>query len=418
MITDSKKYHLVSNENITSAQYSTGLSLVPVSGATDILGITGGNGKTVRIKRLSLSGIAGTAVTADVSLIRRLAPDTAGTFTYLTSNKVDLTDNLVGPTIASISTTTITAPNSYAVGNGVVFSNIGQLTVTPTGAISSISGSTITTAAATYTVGQIVTFSAVANATTAAYVAGPTITSLTSSVFSATNTYVVNQPIVFANIGSMTGITAGTIYYVLTANGTSFTISATPGGSVITPGGTLGTPTLNGISPFWPYYITTTNGTTTFSISATPGGTALSFIGTTVSPTVLNGFAPYTWYYVTAATPTTFSISATSGGSAISFTGSANSATNIVGTASAVLAAYTANPTLSPTQGSGIIRQQKLTLPLTATTVPQIVWQWSDKNDKPLILRGVNDAVYLNLNGATISSGSLDVDITWEEDNS
>lgn len=74
-----------------------------------------------------------------------------------------------------------------------------------------------------------------------------------SAAISATNTLVVNQPVVFSgSFASVTGLVAGTTYYVSATglSGTQFEVSATTGGAVITPGGSgSATPTVAPVAP-------------------------------------------------------------------------------------------------------------------------------------------------------------------------
>src|SRR5450631_1441393 len=55
------------------------IGLVPAASATDIFCISGSTTKNVSIKRISISGTAGTLVTAPFTLLRRVSLDTGGT---------------------------------------------------------------------------------------------------------------------------------------------------------------------------------------------------------------------------------------------------------------------------------------------------------------------------------------------------
>jgi hypothetical protein len=147
-----------------------------------------------------------------------------------------------------------------------------------------------------------------------------------------------NTPVVFTTTGALpTGITAGTTYYVKTVSTVdTYTVSASPGGTVIaTTGSQSGTHTrtsahyldLQG-STFAGTY-TPITATVTFTI---PGGVVgdtshgfvanapVSFSTTGVLPT---GITAGTTYYVkTVLTGSTYSISATPGGTAITTSGS------------------------------------------------------------------------------------------------
>jgi hypothetical protein len=83
---------------------------------------------------------------------------------------------------------------------------------------------------------------------TAAVGTGPAIASLASATFTTTPPHGLQagNVVIFNNIGSMTGVSINTYYYVI-ATGlttTEFQISATPYGAAITPGGTLGAATI------------------------------------------------------------------------------------------------------------------------------------------------------------------------------
>lgn len=65
---------------------SVALALPPAASATDIACIAGSGTKTVIVRRLSISGTAGTLVTAPFALVRRATADTGGTAATTTAN--------------------------------------------------------------------------------------------------------------------------------------------------------------------------------------------------------------------------------------------------------------------------------------------------------------------------------------------
>ena len=70
-------------------------------------------------------------------------------------------------------------------------------------------------------------------------------TTLTVSSWNGINTtYLLGAPIVFSSVGSLTNVVAGTPYYITAIASNSFFISATPGGTAINVGSTLGSPVL------------------------------------------------------------------------------------------------------------------------------------------------------------------------------
>jgi len=81
--------------------------------------------------------------------------------------------------------------------------------------------------------------------------------------------------------------------------------------------------------------------------------------------------------------------------------------------ATATFLAYTANPTLGTAIGN--IRGDRAFLPGLATATDAQGLYWSFINGKSMILRGVNQGVCINLNGATLAGGSINVTIEWTE---
>jgi hypothetical protein len=159
----------------------------------------------------------------------------------------------------------------------------------------------------------------------------------------ATSGLFIGQAVVVSGTlsGSATGISTGLTYYIIATDGTStFTLSATSGGTAITT--TAGTTTglvftvrqFTGVTSGTTYYITATNGTSTFTLSASVGGPSLSTATNSVSGLVFSvpkntGLTSGTTYYIIATNyKTTFTLSATSGGSAI--TTIVNSTTGLV----------------------------------------------------------------------------------------
>lgn len=77
----------VSSAVITRPTYSAvALALPPAASATDIACIAGSASKVVYIDRITISGTAGTLVTAPFTLVRRTAVNTAGTAATTTAN--------------------------------------------------------------------------------------------------------------------------------------------------------------------------------------------------------------------------------------------------------------------------------------------------------------------------------------------
>ena len=159
----------------------------------------------------------------------------------------------------------------------------------------------------------------------------------------ATNGLFIGQAVVVSGTlsGSATGISTGLTYYIIATDGTTtFTLSATSGGTAITT--TAGTTTglvftvqqFTGVTSGRTYYVTATNGTSTFTLSESVGGPSLVTATNSVSGLVFSvpkatGLTSGTTYYIIATNyTTTFTLSATSGGSAI--TTIVNSTTGLI----------------------------------------------------------------------------------------
>ena len=82
--------------------------------------------------------------------------------------------------------------------------------------------------------------------------------------------------------------------------------------------------------------------------------------------------------------------------------------------ATAVVNAYTANPTTGTTVGT--VRAQKLTLPAAPGAPVPIIWDFSIRNEQALVLRGVAQQLCLNLNAGTYAGNSFDVSLAWTEE--
>ena len=95
---------------LKKASYSAvALALPPAASATDIACIAGSATKTIIIRKIVISGSAGTLVTAPFTLLRHTSVDTAGTAATTTANwantisKRDTTDPAASATLISYS---------------------------------------------------------------------------------------------------------------------------------------------------------------------------------------------------------------------------------------------------------------------------------------------------------------------------
>lgn len=80
---------------------------------------------------------------------------------------------------------------------------------------------------------------------------------------------------------------------------------------------------------------------------------------------------------------------------------------------------YSANPSVGATGAKyGTFEEDKLTIGKSdGTTKPDVlVWDFAQRSEKALTLRGTADAVYLNLNGVQSAGEVLNVDITTTEE--
>lgn len=69
-----------------SSYSAVALALPPAASATDIACIAGSSTKTIIVRRVSVSGTAGTLVSAPVTLLRRTSVDSGGTAATTTAN--------------------------------------------------------------------------------------------------------------------------------------------------------------------------------------------------------------------------------------------------------------------------------------------------------------------------------------------
>jgi hypothetical protein len=173
--------------------------------------------------------------------------------------------------------------------------------------------------------------------TTAAYPALPvTVATGSPGVFTTVTPHGLNandQVYIWASPMPVTpsgSLQAGTVYYVQsTPTTTSFTLSATSGGSAITISTSIATSILVGIAkdsfstfhPSIPVTVSTSNSTMTAVNHGLSVGDIVYFQGTTL-PTPVNAYTPY---YVVNSTASTFQVSTASGGDALTLSTSGTS---------------------------------------------------------------------------------------------
>lgn len=81
---------------------------------------------------------------------------------------------------------------------------------------------------------------------------------------------------------------------------------------------------------------------------------------------------------------------------------------------SSIVLAYTANPAALGTSVGSIRRGFLPVAGVTSVVNPIVVFEFGDKG-KEITLRGVAQQLAINLNGATLTGGSFDINIEWFE---
>lgn len=82
--------------------------------------------------------------------------------------------------------------------------------------------------------------------------------------------------------------------------------------------------------------------------------------------------------------------------------------------ATATVLSYTANPVGLGTL-VGLLRAVRAALPGAGTLGAIVSLAFGDRPAKPIVLRGVNEVLALNLAGATIAGGNLNISVEWTE---
>lgn len=103
---------------------------------------------------------------------------------------------------------------------------------------------------------------------------------------------------------------------------------------------------------------------------------------------------------------------ANTGGTRVASIVVAHDSTNSAGTAS--VGHYTANPTALGTL-VGNIRAHRATFNQSGITGGDIVWDFGDINNQPIVLRGVAEQISINFNATSITGSNISISVTWEE---
>ena len=266
------------------------LSSVAVTGTAGQLSCAATPGLYVG-QTVSVTGNLGTETLASVAITSTAGAFSCTSTTSLYENApVTVTGTPTGQTLASVAvsgtsgfgTFTCTSTTGLAVGQPISVSGTYDTTTLASVAITGVAGTFSCTASTLY-VGMPLTTTGTA-ATTALASVAVTGTGGQCSCTAVAGLY-IGQPVLVTGTltGTQTGINTNTIYYIIATNGTTtFTLSATLGGSAITTtaGTTTGltfTVTLQtGVVTNRTYYVIATNGTTTFTLSETLNGSAIN----------------------------------------------------------------------------------------------------------------------------------------------
>lgn len=100
-------------EGLQGTYAVSAVDVTPAATTTDVVTVYGSATKTVRVKSVTVSGVATTAGSMDVSLVKRTAANTEGTSTAPVIAKFDSTDAAATATVAQYSA------NASALGAGV-----------------------------------------------------------------------------------------------------------------------------------------------------------------------------------------------------------------------------------------------------------------------------------------------------------
>ena len=124
----------VNTANLRQSTYSAAiLGLVPVASATDFFCISGSSSKKVHVRRIALSGQAGTLVTTPIVLLHRTSLDTgtAATSTYLKASAPLLSTN--ASATATVVAYNSTGGNPTIVDSSPTYIRVSSLTLPVSG---------------------------------------------------------------------------------------------------------------------------------------------------------------------------------------------------------------------------------------------------------------------------------------------
>jgi hypothetical protein len=81
--------------------------------------------------------------------------------------------------------------------------------------------------------------------------------------------------------------------------------------------------------------------------------------------------------------------------------------------ATAVVQAYTANPTIGTLVG--IVRSSELFFPTTANLGQNLTYEFGTRPSQPIILRGTSELLTVNFHGNSLGGSSLNISVEWTE---
>lgn len=117
---------------------ATGIGIAPAASATDIACLTGSATKVIRVKRIRVSGSAGTLVNVPLLITKHASANTGGTAATGTALPVPYTLDTANPAVTATATAYTANPTITDAAAGIVSS--GMLVLTATGTLAGNTG--------------------------------------------------------------------------------------------------------------------------------------------------------------------------------------------------------------------------------------------------------------------------------------
>jgi hypothetical protein len=215
----------------------------------------------------TISATSGGSAISLTTALSGIGTNNTVTIGKITSNTVTLANTIAAPTYSYVGSTGVgtlsivlsSTPTGISKGDILVLGglastdSVAQKTLNASAKVASVSDSLITLELLTNTY-STTALSATANTITAVSATTGTITLGTSATLPVGTA--ITLPSGWASGAS--GLTAGTTYYVKSGSGTSYVVSATPGGSAVTTSAVTGINASNSITPVAGYGMTIT----------------------------------------------------------------------------------------------------------------------------------------------------------------